>query len=601
MALLKLRVLKAPMVQREVEFQLETTETEATSEHAERLANLLILSYEPMFAWRLDGLIEFWNAGAERLYGFASNEAVGRSSHSLLQTEFPIEFTELRSKLLNERYWSGELRHICKDGREVTVDSRMQLLGDDTVLEVNRDVTQVEVLNIQQAALLRELGATTAKFEALFNQSGIFAGILDLQGYVREVNNLAVDACGYTKEQVLNRLFWETPWWRGSDEMKARIRFATDQAASGLVFREELRYWVADGSERIVDFAIHPIRDQLGAIMFLHPTGIDITERKRVEASLRESEQRLRSLASIVEFSDDAIVSKNLDGIITSWNKGAERVFGYAAEEAIGQPITIVIPQDRQDEERAILTRIRRGERIDHFETIRRRKHGSLIVVSLTVSPVKNAEGKIVGASKSARDVTEQKRIQEQIAILAREAERRSKNLLASVQAAVNLSHSDTAEGLKQAIEGRIQALANVHSLFAETRWIGAELSTIVTQELAPYSKKGEGRVHIDGPPVLLEPDVAQTIAVTVHELATNAAKYGSLSGGKGQIDLEWLHKADGELILRWTESGGPAVQMPTRQGFGTRVIERMIGQLKGKARFDWRPEGLVCEITIQL
>ena len=126
-----------------------------------------------MFAWRLDGLIEFWNAGAERLYGFAPNEAVGR----LLQTEFPIEFTELRSKLLNERYWSGELRHICKDGREVTVDSRMQLLGDDTVLEVNRDITQVKVLNIQQATLLRELGATTAKFEALFNQSGIFAGI----------------------------------------------------------------------------------------------------------------------------------------------------------------------------------------------------------------------------------------------------------------------------------------------------------------------------------------------------------------------------------------------------------------------------------------
>jgi PAS domain S-box-containing protein len=590
-------------VQRDLESRLkcEAATTGATSGRAEHLADLLTLSYEPMFAWRLDGSVEFWNAGAARLYGFAPVEAVGRTSHTLLQTKFPVEFSELRSQLLNERYWSGELGHTCKDGREVIVDSRMQLLGDDTVLEVNRDITELKALNTRQATLLRELGATTAKFEALFNQSGIFAGILDLQGYVREVNNLAVDACGYTKEQVLNRLFWETPWWRGSDEMKARIRFATDQAASGLVFREELRYWVADGSERIVDFAIHPIRDQSGATMFLHPTGIDITDRKRVEASLRESEQRLRSLASIVEFSDDAIVSKSLDGIITSWNKGAERVFGYAAEEAIGQPITIVIPQDRQDEERAILTRIRRGERIDHFETVRRHKHGSLIVVSLTVSPVKNAEGKVVGASKSARDVTEQKRIQEQIATLAREAEHRSKNLLASVQAAVNLSHSDTAEGLKQAIEGRIQALANVHSLFAETRWIGAELSTIATQELAPYSKKGEGRVRIDGPPVLLEPDVAQTIAVTVHELATNAAKYGSLSGGKGQIDLEWLHKADGELILRWTESGGPAVQMPTRQGFGTRVIERMIGQLKGKARFDWRPEGLVCEITIQV
>ena len=125
-----------------------------------------------------------------------------------------------------------------------------------------------------------------------------------------------------------------------------------------------------------MDFAMHPIRDRSGAVMFLHPTGIDITERKHVEAALRESEQRLRWAASIVESSHDAIVSKNLDGTITSWNRGAERIFGYSAEEAIGQPITIVIPQDRRDEERGILTRLRRGERIDHFETVRQTKHG---------------------------------------------------------------------------------------------------------------------------------------------------------------------------------------------------------------------------------
>ena len=452
-------------------FDCESAKKEATSQRAEHLANLLTLSYEAMFAWRLDGSIEFWNAGAERLYGFAPNEAVGRSSHTLLQTKFPIEFTELRSQLLNEHYWSGELRHICKDGHEVTVDSRMQLLGDDTVLEANRDITQIKALNIQQATLLREL---------------------------------------------------------------------------------------------------------------------------------RESEQRLRWLASIVEFSGDAIISKNLDGIITSWNRGAERVFGYTAEEVIGQPITIVIPQDRQDEERVILTRIRRGERIEQFETVRQRKHGSLIVVSLTVSPVKDAEGKIVGASKIARDITEQKRTQEQIATLAREAEHRSKNLLATVQATVNLSRSDTPEGLKQAIEGRILALANVHSLFVKTRWIGAELSTIATQELAPYSEKDKRQVRIDGPQILLEPNSAQVIAVTLHELATNAAKYGALSMPNGQIDLKWTHEADGRLTLHWREIGGPAVKMPTHQGFGTRIIEGMIGQVKGKVRFDWRAEGLICEITLQ-
>jgi PAS domain S-box-containing protein len=313
----------------------------------------------------------------------------------------------------------------------------------------------------------------------------------------------------------------------------------------------------------------------------------------------KSAEQRLRSLASIVESSDDAIVSKNLDGIIANWNKGAEQIFGYASEEAIGQPITILIPADRQSEERDILTRIRRGERIDHYETVRRRKDGSLVVVSLTVSPVRNAEGQIIGASKIARDITEQKRSQEQIATLAREAEHRSKNLLATVQATVRLSQSETPDGLKRAIEGRIQSLANVHSLFVKTRWIGADLSTIATQELAPYSEKN--RVRIDGLPVVLEPDVAQTIAITLHELATNAAKYGALAMPDGQVELKWSHDADGRLHLRWTESSGPKVREPTHKGFGGRIIEQMIAQRAGKTHFDWRADGLVCEITLKV
>jgi PAS domain S-box-containing protein len=326
----------------------------------------------------------------------------------------------------------------------------------------------------------------------------------------------------------------------------------------------------------------------------------DVTERKHIELALYESEQRLRMLASIVESSDDAIVSKNLDGIITSWDTGAARVFGYTAEEAIGQPITIVIPQDRQREEREILSRIRRGERIDHFETIRQRKHGSLIVGSLTASPVKNAEGKIVGASKIARDITEQKSNQERIATLAREAEHRSKNLLATVQATVNLSQANTAEGLKNAIEGRIQALANVHSLFAQSRWIGAELATLATQELSPYRRDNEARVRIDGPQVLLEPNTAQMVAVILHELATNAVKYGALAAAGGRIEVNWSHPGDGWLALCWIERGGPPVEPPARQGFGHRVIERMIGQLKGKSNFDWCPEGLACEIAFR-
>src|SRR5262249_54720825 len=132
------------------------SETQAMVERAGRLADLLMLSYEPMLAWRLDGAIEFWNSGAERLYGFAPDEAVGRTSHALLQTRFPIEFNELRLRLRDDCYWSGELRHTCKDGREVIVDSRMQLLADDTVLEVNRDITEVKALVSRQGTLSQD-------------------------------------------------------------------------------------------------------------------------------------------------------------------------------------------------------------------------------------------------------------------------------------------------------------------------------------------------------------------------------------------------------------------------------------------------------------
>jgi PAS domain S-box-containing protein len=579
----------------------EGAATIAISERAERFGKLLALSHEPTFAWRLDGAIDFWNAGAERLYGFSSAEAIGRVSHVLLQTKFPIPFVELRANLLKNGYWSGELRHVCKDEREVIVDSRMQVFGDEIVLEANRDISELKALASVQARLIKDLAATTAKFEGIFNQSGLFAGIMDLQGFLREANDLSVDWCGYAREQVLGRPFWQTPWWRGSEAVQARIRLATSQAASGAVFREELPYWLADGSERLVDFAMHPIRDETRKVAFLHPTGIDITDRRRYETALRDSEQRLRWLASIVQSSDDAVVSKNLDGIITSWNRGAERIFGYSAEEATGQPITMIIPKDRHDEERQILARIGRGERIDHFETIRQTKQRELLDISLTVSPVKDAEGVIVGASKIARDITGQKRAQERIATLAREAEHRSKNLLASVHATVMLSRADTPEGLKQAIEGRIQALANVHSLFVETRWTGAELLPIATQELAPFEVAGATRVRIDGPQVMLPPNAAQAIAVTLHELATNAAKYGALSAAAGRIDLTWqCDDPDGRLTVRWQETGGPPVQAPAHRGFGGRVIEQMANQLRGTAQFDWRREGLVCEIIVQ-
>src|SRR4029077_395248 len=175
------------------------------------------------------------------------------------------------------------------------------------------------------------------------------------------------------------------------------------------------------------------------------------------------------------------------------------------------------------------------------------------------------------------RDITERKAHEEHVRLLMREAEHRAKNLLANVTAMVQLSQADTPDGLKEAIQGRIGALANVHSLFVQSRWIGAELGRLVKQELSPYSQDGETRTQIDGPTVILKQDVAQVIAVALHELATNAAKYGALSAARGQVCVEWLRAEDGQLVLRWTEAGGPPVSPPTRKGFGTHVMEAMI------------------------
>ena len=449
------------------------------------------------------------------------------------------------------------------------------------------------------SAIARELGQFDAEdslvrmLASLVSASHEFIGIADLEGNALFVNEAGRKLVGLPDLEAV-RSTRIIDYFSADDHRRILDEVLPAVRDTGF-WEGELKFRNFQTGQLIpVLYNIFPVRDSTGAIAAYGTVTRNLTESK-------SAEQRLRSLASIVESSDDAIVSKNLDGIIANWNRGAERIFGYTSDEAIGQPITIVIPTDRQSEEREILMRIRRGERIDHFETVRQRKDGSLVVVSLTVSPVRNAEGQIVGASKIARDITEQKRNHEQIATLAREAEHRSKNLLATVQATVMLSQSETPDGLKRAIEGRIQALANVHSLFVNTRWIGADLSTIATQELAPYSEKDQRRVRIDGPPMLLEPDVAQAVAITLHELATNAAKYGALAVPDGELELKWSHDADGRLNLRWTESSGPKVQEPTQKGFGGRIIEQMIAQRSGKMHFDWRADGLVCEITLKV
>ena len=194
---------------------------------------------------------------------------------------------------------------------------------------------------------------------------------------------------------------------RTHPEDRAKWQGAIDRAiAEKSEYEVEFRILLPDGSVKHIHTVGHPVLNASGDLVQFVGSSTDITERKWAE-------QATRLLAAIVESSHDAIVSKSLNGVITSWNKGAERLFGYAAEEAVGQNITLIIPPERRDEERTIVEQLTRGERVDHFETVRMRKDGSLLDVSLTISPMKDASGRVVGASKLARDITERKRAEE--------------------------------------------------------------------------------------------------------------------------------------------------------------------------------------------
>jgi len=318
----------------------------------------------------------------------------------------------------------------------------------------------------------------------------------------------------------------------------------------------------------------------------------------------KESEPDPRDwLAAIIAGSDDAIISKDLAGSIRSWNAGAARLFGYTAEETISRPITILIPEDRLDEEPRILAAIGRGERVEHFETLRRRKDGSLIELSLTISPIRNAGGTIVGASKIARDITHRRQAEEVQRLLLHEMQHRIKNLFALTAGIVSLSAGSgvSSEDVVQTIRERLNALARAHDLTmaypgdAEFADRETKLSALLDAILQPYA--GHAVITVRSDP-MVSGKALSNIALLLHELATNAAKYGCLSVPAGQLTVH-VEEQVGQLVLTWTETGGPLITGPGSSGFGSRLEKGLAAALGAAIARDWRAEGLVVTMTM--
>jgi PAS domain S-box-containing protein len=355
-----------------------------------------------------------------------------------------------------------------------------------------------------------------------------------------------------------------------------------------------------------------PLFDSRGILIGAVNTLVDITERHEAEQRIRESEARYRDIAAIVESCEDAVLTKDLNGLITSWNRGARRLFGYSAEEVIGKPVTILIPAERQEEEPTIMARIGRGERIDHYETIRQRKDGSTVDISLTVSPVKDPGGKIVGASKIARDITERRRAEAQQRLLLREMDHRIKNLfaLASGVVAISTPSAATPEELSSAVRNRLAALASAHALTLPVTSEGSKrieqsttLHALIRKILSPYEGRtddGKARVAISGPDIRLAGGLVTTFALLLHEFATNAAKYGALSTFAGHVGIA-CSEGDGQFAMTWQERGGPRIDGRTdSEGFGTMLARATVkNQLRGEISRDWKAEGLTIRLSV--
>jgi PAS domain S-box-containing protein len=447
-------------------------------------------------------------------------------------------------------------------------------------------------------------------------------------------------------------------------------------------------------------------------------TGQDITERKQQEAAQAR-------LAAIVTSSADAIVGKTLDGIVTNWNEAAERMFGYSAGEMIGQSIRRIIPADRQAEEDMILARLAQSESIEHFETKRVTKDGRTFDASVTISPVRDAEGRVIGAAKIIRDITQRKRTQarladsearframfenaavgiahaapdgrwllvnqalcrivgqpadelltktfedithpddlaaevaqielaregkidsyvvdkryprkddtivwvrktvgcvrkddgsidyfvsvmedisaqkdheEQVHLLMREVNHREKNVLSLVQAIARQTSAREPEDFVRRFTERLQALAANQDLLVRSEWHGVDVEDLARAQLAHFADLLGSRIATHGPKLRLKAGAAQALGLAMHELATNAGKYGALSTDKGRIDVGWGTDGD-TFTMSWTEREGPLVSAPKRGGFGTTVVERMAKQsVEGVVKLDYAPSGLSWRLT---
>lgn len=481
---------------------------------ARLLASIVESSNDAILSKSLEGIIQSWNGAAERLFGYTAAQAIGRHISLIIPPERIDEEDRIIASLnAGRRIEHFETERVRSDGRRILVSLSISPLKDDEgrvigASKIVRDVTDHRLLEQRQRLLLADANEANAKFQAFFEQGAFFAGITDLNGILLEANRLSWEACGFTKGQSIGLPFWEGPWWSPSPQLSERIRAATVQAAGGQPFRSEMPYFVADGSERVADVTIQPIRDEAGHVLFLAPLGVDITDRKRAEAD-REK------FVALVESSTDFIAMCDLNGVPFFVNRAGLDMIGLESiEEARSVTLTaFFFPEDQARIVQEFLPTVLReghGEievRFRHFKT------GHARWMAYKVLTLPDASGSPMGFATVSQDITERKRLEDNLRGLATdlsEADRRKNEFLAMLAHELRnplAPISNAARALR--LGGRDgDALQSASEML--TRQVG-QMSRLV-DDLLDVNRITRGRIELRKERIELAPIVSQAV-----------------------------------------------------------------------------------------
>ena len=471
----------------------------------------------------------------------------------------------------------------------------------DIAVTIARQVGfSLERAQTEEARLLAEeqLRESEERFRLMSEHAPVMMWMSDANGGCLHLNRMLRDFWGVDAKALAEFDWQDTMHPDDAPEIGRRMMEALANRGSVTI---KGRYRRADGRFRLLQTDARPRISPHGEFLGMIGVNVDITEREQAESALRESEERFR-LA--VEAAPSGMLMMNADGRIMLVNAHAEKLFGYSRDEMVGQKIEFLVPERfrKSHPEYRESYRVRPSARPmgagrDLFAL---HKDGTEVPVEIGLSPIETPEG--VLALAAIVDISGRKQAEAHRELLVAELNHRVKNTLALVQAIANQTFKGAVSSAEErhAFDGRLVALARAHSLLTQANWENASLEDLAVDALQVREANAQ-RVSLSGPRILLAPRQALAIGMALHELFTNAVKYGALSNDAGRIELTWSRSDEPQPRLKivWRERGGPPVAAPKHRGFGSLLLERTLaGDLDGDVSTEFRPEGLVCVIA---